>query len=137
ARARARGGGVGGPAPPPPRGGAPPPAPPPAGAPAEKAKPQRRGHARIDSRGLELTVEQMVEMRKRIDIRSVMPEEVAFARKYHGLAAEGFEHIPREGPCVIVCNHLATPFWAWLMVEDTPIIAHLLLDHMGRTARIL
>src|SRR5262249_3427384 len=108
-----------------------------AGAPAEKAKPQRRGHARIDSRGLELTVEQMVEMPKPIDTRSVMPEEVAFARKYHGLAAEGFEHIPREGPCVIVCNHLATPFWAWLMVEDTPIIAHLLLDHMGRPARVL
>lgn len=104
---------------------------------AEKAKPQRRGHARVDQTGLDLSIEEMTDMRKRIDIKSVMPEEVAFARKYHDLSSEGMEHVPKTGPCLIVCNHLATPFWAWLMVEDTPIIAHLLLEHMGRPARIL
>jgi 1-acyl-sn-glycerol-3-phosphate acyltransferase len=84
-----------------------------------------------------MTVEQMTALRKKIDIKAVMPEEVAFARRFHRLCAEGLEHVPRRGPVVIVCNHLATPFWPWLMVEDTPIIAHALEDHMGRPARIL
>jgi 1-acyl-sn-glycerol-3-phosphate acyltransferase len=92
----------------------------------------RRGHMDLRSSEFEWMEPELRKARKRIDIPSVMPEVIAFARKFNNLRAEGLDHLPRSGPFLIVCNHLATPLWSKLMVEDTPMIAHLLYERLRR-----
>ncbi len=101
--------------------------------------PQRRRVGQLDPAKLELDKEQLRELAKRIDVRSVRPDLVSFASKFHHMRTEGAENIPREGGVVITCNHVGSPVFAGVSFnsEDGVLFAHVLLQELGRPVRFL
>jgi 1-acyl-sn-glycerol-3-phosphate acyltransferase len=52
-------------------------------------------------------------------------------RRYHRIETTGFQHIPREGPVIIVSNHSGYAGF------DAVMLAHEVKRHVGRNARLV
>jgi 1-acyl-sn-glycerol-3-phosphate acyltransferase len=102
------------------------------------ARPARR-HARGDAARFERTPAQLAELARKINVASVRPDWVAFARSYHHLRLEGADHLPPAGAALIASNHTGTPLLAGttFITEDLLLTANLLVEHQGRPARFL
>jgi 1-acyl-sn-glycerol-3-phosphate acyltransferase len=88
---------------------------------------------------IELTPKQLRWLKQRIDVGSVMPEILDFARDYHSLVIEGANHLPREGPILFVSNHTGTVLMveSTFLTEDCLLTLHILNQQMRRPARLL
>lgn len=114
----------------------------PFGAAASNEKTAKRGRQKtpeIAAESFELSREQLQELGRRINVDSVRPDYMALTYKVHHLSVDGEEHLPRDRPVLIACNHIGSAVFAFtsIMAEDALLYSHVLKRLLGRPARIL
>jgi 1-acyl-sn-glycerol-3-phosphate acyltransferase len=79
-------------------------------------------------------------LKDRINIDSVHPEFNKFIRTYHDFEIEGAEHIPQNGPSLIISPHSGGPpllIDTAIISDDCLLTAQVLYEILGNPARIL
>lgn len=102
-------------------------------------KPLYLRQKRIDPLPYQLNKRQLNQLKRKIDINTVLPRTIDFYQEYHALEVIGLENISRQEPLLFACNNASNPILveSTFLTENALLNIHILHRHLEQPPRTL